>query len=135
MKTGIEKTGFRLHFLKSRRSLDASFHLISTSTLLCFYKTPRSLLLISQKNHDSAHHNHRESLDLLLSMGSSHIPLQSSAGKSIAGCLTVAGMLCTHSCGFTAPTSCQHQLQSFILQGWQLLPCLYAPASTAQRHL
>lgn len=134
-KTEIKKTGFRLYFLKARGSLDASFPLISTSTLLCFYKIPRILLLIIQKKHDSARNNRRESPDLPLVMGSSHIPLQSSPGKSINGCLTLAGILCTHSRSFAAPASCQHQLQSFFLQGWQLPPCLSAPASAAQRHL
>lgn len=87
-------------------------------------QNPRSLLFIIQKKHDSAHSNHREFPDLPLLMGSAYILLQSSAEKSVNGCLTLAGILCTHSCNFTAPASCQHQLQSFFLQGWQLPPCL-----------
>lgn len=73
--------------------------------LLSFYKSPRNLLLTIHKKHDSAHNNHRESPDLPLLMGSSHIPLWSSVGKSINGCLTLAGILCTHSCSLAAPAS------------------------------
>lgn len=82
--------------------------------LLCFYKSPRNLLLTIHKKHDSVQNNHRESPDLPLLTSSSHIALWSSVGKSINGCLTLAGILCTHSCSLAAPASCQHQLQIFF---------------------
>lgn len=104
--------------------MGALFQQISTFAVLYFYKNPRCLPLIVQKKYGIAHNDHGESLDLPVLMGSSCIPLRISARKSINGCLTLAGTLCTHSCSFTAPASCQHQLQSFFLQGWQLPLCL-----------
>lgn len=97
--------------------MGALFQQISTFAVLYFYKNPRCLTLIIQKKYGIAHNDHGESLDLPVLMGSSCIPLRSSARKSINGCLTLAGTLCTHSCSFTAPASCQHQLQSFFSAG------------------
>lgn len=102
--------------------------------LLCFYKSPRNPLLIIHKKCDSIHKNHRESPDLPLLMSSSHIPQWSSVGKSINGCLTLAGILCTPAVWLLLPPASTNS-RAFLLQGWQLPPCLSAPASTAQRHL